>query len=432
MKYFNYSVKNAFRTIKNKKLLTFLMIILITCSLSTFGVLISQGKNINQKTTDYSDTYGKQTYYFTADGMTDLQYYEYVSDNVTDGYDKLLFFHQLLLKEKRIKYIDLIEQPVEIYGTEISDIFLDGYETGEAEYSIFDMDGENWYRTKSLQVSESFFNHFKIKTAFGRKFMEEDYLYQKEKKIPVIIGNEYKKYFQIGDSIHCNYLSDDITLEIVGILDSEQFFYDENEKEFKSCDRYIILPSMSSETVQYSDKIRLLLQLNGTIVSDLGYPKIKEIYEELIKESHIEEYKMYLEDPELAKETINLFEEYSSMTKEVSKQFKIIITILIIFVIISISNVLCGWMNDKKREYGIYLLCGAKNIQIMGYILFLNFFILFTGTAGSLLFLNIYKYPQSSMILVMLMSSLICFLIMINLYINFTKMDISEVIGGKE
>lgn len=372
------------------------------------------------------------TYYFTIDGMSDIQYYEYVDDNNVEIYKKFKNFYEKLIKENRFLFMSIVEQPVEIYGTVISDIFLDGYEDGNAEASIFDMEGENWYRTKSLQVSDEFFSHFHIQIAKGSGFEEKNYMYHKGNEIPVLLGSEYNGEFQIGDKIKCNYLFEDVVLEVTGILEEEQFFYDEMDKEFKSCGRYMILPAFSSSDSEYSDKIRLLLQIGGVIASDLGYPEVEKIFYELVKEADVEEYNMYLEDPEMANRTTDLFQQYSSMTEEVLKQFKIIAGILVFFVIISLSSVLCGFIREKKREYGIQLLCGAQPVQILGDIFLLNILIIMTGSFFTAAFLLCNHYSEKNIVIILLIGFVICIIVSINLFFYLLKMNISEIIGGKE
>lgn len=432
MVYMEFILKGAVRTVQRHKLLIVLMIILEVCSFSILGLVLEQGNQVKESVADYSETYGKTTYYFTADGMTDQQYYEYLDDKNTEIYRKIEAFKSLLLAEKRISFISLVEQPVEIYGTDIPDIFLEGYEEGYGSNGVFQMDGENWYRTKSLQVSDSFFELFDIQTTSGHGFEPQDYTYQEGKQIPVILGDEYTGTFQIGDRITCNYLSADVSLEVVGFLKEDTFFYDEMGKEFKSCGRYIVLPAFSSNEMEYFDKIRLLTQIGGVIVSDMGYPETKKIFDEIQQEAGVEELNMYMEDPAAASETEDLFETYSAMTKEVLKQFKIILGILFIFAAVSITTVMCGFIREKNYEYGIQLLCGAGTLQIFGDIFLLCFGTLFAGSIITIYILTECQCSLKSISIVLLVALILGGAVIANLFFFLYKMDISEIIGGKE
>lgn len=141
---------------------------------------------------------------------------------------------------------------------------------------------------------------------------------------------------------------------------------------------------------------------------------------------------MYLEDPEMAKRTTNLFQQYSSMTEEVLKQFKVIAGILLFFVVISLSSVLCGFIREKNREYGIQLLCGARPVQILGDIFLLNILIIMTGSFFTAVFLLCNHYSGSNIVIILLTGFAICIIVSINLFIHLLKMNISEIIGGKE
>ena len=432
MKNINFCIRSAFRMINNHKLIFFLMLILISACLAVLGVAFSMGEEVNTQVENYDDTYGKQVYYFTSDGMTDLQYYTYMDDDNVEIYERLLKFHHACLNEKRFVYMDLVEQPIEVYGTEIPDIFLDGYEEGEQLNSIYNMDGKDWYRTKSLQVSDSFFGIFSPQLLEGRLFSEDDYIYERNKTVPVIVGSDYKEYLHVGDKITCDYLTEDLILSVEGILEENQFYYDEMAKEFKSFDRYMILPALFSENASDFDKMRLLLQVGGMIVSDLGYPEVEKIFSELKKENDVEDLNMYMEKPEDVNNSVDLFENYSSMTQEVSKQFQIISDILLIFVIISISSVLCGIIREKNYEYGIRLLCGAKITYILGDILFIDFFVMLLGGLLAIGFLGAFDYSLECINKVILTSGFICILVAGILIRYFFRLDIGEIIGGKE
>lgn len=432
MTYMEFIIKSVIRTIQRHKLLMLLMIILITCSFSILGLVLDQGNKLKESAADYSETYGKTTYYFTADGMTDQQYYEYLDDEDTEIYRKIEAFKNLLLAEKRILFISLVEQPVEIYGTDIPDIFLDGYEEGQGDFGIFQMDGEDWYRTKSLQVSDSFFEFFQIQAASGRGFEPQDYTYQEGKQIPVMLGDEYAGTFQLGDIITCNYLSADVSLEVVGFLEGDTFFYDEMNKEFKSCGRYIVLPAFSSNETEYFDKIRLLTQVGGMIISNLGYLEVKKIFDEIQQEAGVNELHIYMEDPAAASETVDLLETYSAMTEEVLKQFKIILGILFIFVAISITTIMCGFIREKNYEYGIQLLCGARPIQVFGDIFLLCFGTLLAGSITTIYILTGCECSLKSISIVLMVALILGGIIIANLFFFLYKMDISEIIGGRE
>lgn len=109
MTYMEFIIKSVIRTVQRHKLLMILMIILITCSFSILGLVLDQGNKLKESVADYSETYGKTTYYFTADGMTDQQYYEYLDDEDAEIYRKIEAFKNLLLAEKRILFISLVE-----------------------------------------------------------------------------------------------------------------------------------------------------------------------------------------------------------------------------------------------------------------------------------------------------------------------------------
>ncbi len=432
MEYFKFMLKSMTQLIKEHKLLVFLMIVLISCSLSILGLILNQGDYVEESLVDYSNTYGVKTYYFTNEGMTDLIYFEYLEDNNVKIYEKIMKFRHSLLDNQQVSFFNLINQPIEIYKREIPDIFLYDYESGDAESSIFEFEGKTCYMTKALQVSEGFFDEFNINLEDGQYFDNNSYVYQYGKEIPVLMGNSYKDYFQVGDIIECNYLFEDVSLVVIGFLQDDAFYYDCVKESFVSCERYIIMPALESKEINYFSKIMLLQQMEGMIVSDLGYPQTKQVFEKMIVQEEVGELGIYLRDPEVTMQAERLLSSYSSMTEEVSEQFYIIVCIILVFVVISISTLMCGFIREKSKEYGIKILCGAKLIQIAGDILLLDIVILLLGSVIALFILAVNSCTLKSILIVLVISVVLCGVIAIKLICYLYKMDISEIVGGKE
>lgn len=431
MEYVMLMLRSMKQLIKEHKLLMILMIVLVSCCLSVLGLVLNQGNHVEENIADYSDTYGVKTYYFTNEGMTDLTYFEYLEENNVGMYEKILRFRSSLLENEQLSFFNLINQPVEIYNREIPDMFLQGYENGDAKSSIFEFEGKTCYITKALQVSEGFFYEFNINLEEGEIFDKQAYVYRSEKNIPVLLGNSYRNYFQVGDVIECNYLFEKVSLEVKGFLQDNAFFYDRIEGNFVSCERYIIMPALETEETNYFSRIMLLQQMEGMIVSDLGYPQVEKEFQKLIEKEKLEETGMYLQDPEATMHAGDLLSSYSSMTEEVSRQFYVIVGIMLVFVLISISAIMCGFIREKSKEYGIKILCGARLVQIIGDILLLDLAILSVGSVIALFVLVVNSCSLESVLFVSAIAVILCVMIAVNLIWYLYRMDISEIIGGK-
>lgn len=430
--YLLFMLHNAVCMMKRHKMLIILMVLLVAGCSYILGVTLEQGRDVQENIVDYTETYGKKTYYFTGEGMSDKKYYEYLDDNNTDDIERLIRVKKRLMEENQFSYMVLMYQPVEVRGFKMPDIFLQGYEDGESESSVFEYDGDTFYYTKCVQVSDNFFREFDIEVSEGQIFGSDDYVYEKNKKIPILLGKEFKKYFQIGDKLEGNYLFENMTWEVVGFLNDNAFFYNCMNEEFESCDRYIIMPALANEEKDYFCKIMLLQQMNGIIISDMGFPETRDLYENIFAREDMADWGFYMRDPKAAENANTLLETYSSMTDEVSRQFNVILGLTIAFAVASLSSVLCGFIKEKRREYGIHMLCGANTLQILGDIIFLESFVFISGSVLAILCLVIGKYTVYGMIGILITGVIVEGIVLAICYFYFRKIDLNEIIGGKE
>lgn len=95
---------------------------------------------------------------------------------------------------------------------------------------------------KSIQIGKNSYDHFDLKSQIisGRGFETEDFTFEDEKKIPVILGYQYMNFHDIGDTITVNYLSKDVSLSVVGFFTKNTWITINNDINF--ADEAIVLP----------------------------------------------------------------------------------------------------------------------------------------------------------------------------------------------
>jgi len=435
--YSKFSWSNALRIILNHRFLTFLMVILIALSLSMFSVVSSQTDTVEKAAENYAYSYDGKDYYFTGECLSDVDFYNFTDDSNSD-YQKLLNFLQLLDNETSFTFMSLFDQAIEICDIKIPDEFLYSYDYGKPEDSVYMYNGKTRYFTKALQVSDAFFGEMNVSVAEGRGFAEEDYIYDKNKNIPVLLGSAYKGILEIGDVFSGRHFSnDEDTFEVIGFVAENSFFLDNSTRDFTSCEHYVILPSMHSITCVPSgdEKGTLLQQLNGVIAVKNGYEEANERFHELLDEAGIGRLEVFINNPDYNYSINDRIKEYSSMTKEVEEQFHIILIMLIIFTVISLSVSICGFIREQHYTYGVCLLCGASYIHIakdilrlIGIIVFLGALLAFTtqlifaDTSTSLLGL-LYIWLLAAGVWALTSAVTIAYL---------RKMDVGDIIGGRE
>lgn len=432
LQYILFTLSNIYRLLTRHKVLIWSMILLLSGGLYLLGQINGQNHILNENAEKYAETYGANTYYLTREFLSDNDYYLYLEDNNTSDYQRLLHFRNNLLENTAWDYTILVEQPVDIMGIQISEEFLYGYEDGYASSSVFTYNESTYYTTKTLQVSEKFFPVFSIELSDGNFFTVNDYEYAKETVVPVLLGSSYKKLFSIGDVFTGNYMSETMTFEVAGFLKENSFFFSTFSNSFVSCERYIIMPALHTETAEYFSKIMLLQQMGGILVSDMGYPETRDQYNALLEEAGLDKWEMGIADPDRFNQIGLQLETYQSMTDEVLGQFDLILIIVLCFIIISQIFIICGFIREQHREYGIYMLCGATFGQIAATILGVVCIILLTGDMIAALLLHYAGISLNTIgMLQLVVVGMGVVLISIPL-LYLRKMNVSDIIGGRE
>lgn len=68
-------------------------------------------------------------------------------------------------------------------------------------------------------MSEPFFSEFQLRAQEGRLLEGADFADVKAETLPVVAGSGYRADFSLGDTLKCNYLGREFTLQIVGFLE---------------------------------------------------------------------------------------------------------------------------------------------------------------------------------------------------------------------
>lgn len=116
----------------------------------------------------------------------------------------------------------------------------------------------------SLQLSKDVINDFGLcdRIIEGRKFEKEDFNLQGNKQVSVILGYNYKSYFNLGDSFNFNYLGANFNCRIIGFLD---IITQLNVEELKyNLDDYIILPAFNECSLDDNDFEKILYSLKNS------------------------------------------------------------------------------------------------------------------------------------------------------------------------
>lgn len=413
-------------------LLIFILLqLLVTVSFILTGSLFEKQEESIAKSEEFEEEYGSYDYYWTCEGMNDADYYSFLYGDETGAwYDKLASLEQSLWNESRFQFYTCNPQIIQVEEKK-SDIFLEGYENGDGETAERLIDDKKSYAIKSLIVSNNFFNSTKVKLQEGRIFLEDDYIYDSQKNIPVILGKAYSQYYSIGDTFECVWLGQTLTLEVVGLLDKDSFYLSSANNDFVSAERYVIMPSLKIEEKSEFSRIVSLMGLNGTIKSNLGENETNEIVDQLYKEQGLL-WGFNIRNPESSFDGQSTVKQYGKMTKQISAQFKLLVVLVVIFTMIALLLNIFSILQRNKYNFGVELLCGAGFKDILFEGAGVAAFILLVGDLWASIVLIAIQDNWSCLILLQIIVLIILFISIISCYFYMKKMQIGDIIGGCE
>lgn len=131
------------------------------------------------------------------------------------------------------EYFNMNEDFVKIYNSK----------GGKIENQLVNFEGENVFVTSlnTIQINKNFNDIFLAAMGNGMIFEEKDFVLYELDQIPVILGNNYRKYYNAEDTIQLNYLGTNYSFRIKGFL-APNAKLRENDEIFY-LDNYICMPN---------------------------------------------------------------------------------------------------------------------------------------------------------------------------------------------
>lgn len=350
------------RMFKRKKLLSVLMIIQCFVCTLLINMIFATALKTHSSVSKFSKFIGNKSYYWISDDIEEDDFSLYM-ENQNGEYEKLKSFHEELKNEKSWTFLSANKQFISINSNDILEKFLFQYEQG----CPLENEDKSKKDVKCLHVSQNLFSEFGITVSDGREFKTEDFVHKNGECVPIILGNEYKNIFSIGQVLNGEYLFEDFKFEIIGFLPELTEIPSLGDMGIISCDRYAIIPAFSRENnaeASFFDKASLDQYVNGIIISDMNYADVNERVQKLVLKTGTMKLNVIPESGSIKNLT-------SISQKELSRLIYIFV-VLTIFTVMSISITINGFIRENYYEYGVHLLSGATvrflTLQILGFI----------------------------------------------------------------
>lgn len=419
--------------LREKKTIVIISIALTTVALVLVGTTFGMEGVAKEESKDFEETYGEKKYYYMGESLSDKDYINYVHDESNVWYERLCSFREQLINSDQFTFINIIEQPLYFMDTEVPEIFLDGYEDGWGSDSVQEIEGETMFFVKAIEVSENFFDDAGITITNGSPLVKEDFKYSGDNTVPVVLGSEYQNYFSVGDKIRGDYLGAEVEFIVKGFIAKQSYYMSLINENMISLSRYVVAPAFdySAEDVEVFSgaKIALLQEMNARILTDLSFDSLDNIISQMLVDSGIGTWDIGLIDT--SHRMGSELYAYSQMTKEVARQFNVLVYIMLVITCIAIILVLIGMIREEQINFGIMLLCGASYKTIALLSAGLGWSILIIGDIiATLIVFAIYGVKAAIIIQIITAAIVVISTIATILFLN--RMNISEVMGGKE
>ncbi|WP_026507165.1 hypothetical protein [Butyrivibrio sp. MC2013] len=365
------------RVIHNNIIKVAVIVLMISANMFLFVNLIDISIKANKSAIQYNNNYGKTHFYCSGDAFEGDEFNEYWKTDSRNLYDKLKTFETLLRNDSHFSYVEAIEQPFEIIGMGIDDVFLYNYETGFGNDSIYKIGKDLCYCIKALEVSSEFFEVFDICISKGRSFDNSDYISNDKNVIPVLLGSDYSDCLSIGDSFDVYYMCEKYTCNVIGFIKEDSFFYDNSTSNMISCNRYIIAPALDVDDRTDFSRALMDQKLNCLICSDRSADEVKIIYDSLLAKAGLDNSYYFFNDIQFERSN-NVFNTCSSMTKDVAFQTTMCSALIIVLSCLSIAMMICTLIRNNRDFFVINILFGAslKDVVLMiGLFVFIIVFI---------------------------------------------------------
>lgn len=100
------------------------------------------------------------------------------------------------------------------------DQFLEASSRGLEKNQVVHAEGKEYLISslKTIEANQRMFLTFLNHIAEGSGFTEDDFSYRFGDKVPVILGSQYRQYYNIGDELNLEYLFQDTTFYVKGFF----------------------------------------------------------------------------------------------------------------------------------------------------------------------------------------------------------------------
>lgn len=341
-------------------------ILAFTCACVAINVTLTNFANAQSEQTSAEESYGNKLFYkLILDGEEEIYHRVFGEENLINlknAFTQLKSDSDFQYRYTAENIMDFWSLNDETYGEDdfppYKHELLDGYESGEAQ--IY----EDCIKFKAFYVDNLFQNEPNVALSDGQWFSHEDFYVNDSQNItlPIVLGNSYKDIYKIGDEYSHAHLGtiDEIKVKVVGFLEKDSYFYDNNNVK-QILNRYMIVPAVETTYNSVDDFAKAsydsFKMTNTRIVFDKEKEAdvVKKVYE-ILSENKLYEFRLFNETGG-AEKIVTILKSDTIMSLTITAF--IVVLLFAIFCIQTYYKLL-----KNKKKYSTLILNGITKPQL--------------------------------------------------------------------
>lgn len=278
-----------------------------------------------------------------------------------DNIIRLKQMYNALTSDERYDFVVSTIQPIGVKNFSGSEKFKNMYERGIHIEDVV-IDGEEYSIIKSLQYNRELLESYNLSLSDGRYPQDDEYTYNREASVPILLGSDYKGTYYLGDTIELDYIGLRIRGAVIGFLEEDEYIFDQDSIVYLN--RFLLIPSLNfdglpNDKLEKGYQLRIYLQkVNGTIETNtLNANDLQKIINEITYNSNLKAFSV------IGANNINL----SILNMQANELFVIsslIGSLIIIYIISLVSSLVEVELRTNTRRYAIELLCGMSLMRL--------------------------------------------------------------------
>lgn len=320
-------IKYAWDDLKSQKARNIILILQITAALLIFSFVLSLYFNLFDFRDKLNYVSSNQDIYYIRDVTDESRYIEFITDpNSIEKMNELYSFMTTsfdVFTASSQEYLFLKDEGLDPFVV---------YHSGTSK--AFNL----------LKIDQNFASVYDLNCVEGELFTSEDF--QSEGTIPLLLGYDFQKYYQLGDIITDTH---DVRYQVRGFLEKSSYFLQPGKSdEVYLLDSWFVVP-LTPEIFMDSadfDPIIMSTYIFADDASDLE--KIRNKSTEL--DLYSLEFRSFAQQMQWIREDFNLL----------IKLIGFILVVVLLFSIIGLVSNITQFIDSHIKEFSIHLLCGGQ------------------------------------------------------------------------